>query len=176
MPTGLLLRAAIPGAKITGGSWGIMSGCATDFCSVGIDVRGENTVSIAGGTFWNHHQSLIVDGEKARVRISGAELKSNGAPVLDIRRADQVVVSGCSLIRTLEGHTPPAVLLRGGKATLTGCNGHSRPDGIASPAGSHAPLRGVRQFRDHLLAGEDAADVAVVAYLFDTGQAQCRAI
>lgn len=143
MQTGFLLRDEIPGCKIKGGTWGIMNGCATDFCSIGIEVRGENTVSISGGTFWNHHTSLIVDGDKARVRMTGAELKSNGASVVEVRQADQAVISGCSLIRTLEGHSPPAVRLMKGRTTLTGCHLQSLGEGIVISDGvASAVLQG----------------------------------
>ncbi len=130
MNIGFLLRDEIPGCKIKGGTWGVLTGCSTDFCSVGIEVRGENTVSVSGGTFWNHHQSLIVDGEQARVRVTGAELKSNGASVVEVRRADQTVINGCSLLRVMEGFNVPAVRLTGGRATLMGCHLQSTSEGI----------------------------------------------
>ncbi|MCS6775977.1 MAG: glycosyl hydrolase family 28-related protein [Chloroherpetonaceae bacterium] len=134
MQTGFLLRDTIPGCRVTGGTWGVLNGCATDFCSVGIAVQGEHTVSISGGTFWNHHQGLIVDGSRARVRLSGVELKSNGAPAVEVRQADQVVLSGCSLLRTMEAHAGPAVHLRGGRTTLQGCHLQSIGDGIVMGA------------------------------------------
>lgn len=135
MQTGFLLRDTIPGCRITGGTWGVLNGCATDFCSVGIAIQGEHTVSIAGGTFWNHHQGLIVEGSRARVRLSGVELKSNGAPAVEVRQADQVVVSGCSLLRTMEAHAGPAVRLQGGRTTLQGCHLQSVAEGIVIGAG-----------------------------------------
>jgi hypothetical protein len=130
MNIGFLLRDEIPGCKIRGGTWGVLTGCSTDYCSIGIEVRGENTVSVGGGTYWNHHQSLIVDGERARVRVAGAELKSNGAPAVEVRRADHTVISGCSLLRPMEKFQFPAVHLTGGRVTLTGCHLQSTTEGI----------------------------------------------
>jgi len=120
MATGFLLRDEIPGAKIKGGTWGTMANCATDFCGVGILVRGEHTVSITGGTFWDHHEGLLVEGEKARVRLNGAEVRSNGAPAIRVQSADHVVVTGCSVLRQMEGHHPPTVELTGGRTVLQG--------------------------------------------------------
>lgn len=130
MGTGFLLRDKIPGCKIEGGTWGVMTGCSTDFCGVGINVQGDHTVSVTGGTYWQHHQSLIVDGDKARVRVNGAELKSNGSPAVDVRRSDHVVITGCSLLRTMEEHQAPAVTLTGGRTILQGNHIEAQGPGI----------------------------------------------
>jgi len=131
MGTGFLLRDRIPGCKIEGGTWGVMTGCSTDYCGIGIEVRGENTVSVSGGTYWQHHQSLIVDGDKARVRVTGAELKSNGSPAVEVRDSDHVVITGCSLLRPMKEHTPPAAALIGGRTILQGNHIQSAGPGIA---------------------------------------------
>jgi hypothetical protein len=120
MKHGFLLEDRIEGSSIEGGTWGVMNGCSTDYCPIGIEVRGEHTLSVSGGTFWEHQESLIVDGKKARVRVSGAELKSNGDPVVVVKDADHVVISGCSLLRMMEDFGAPAVVLDGGRTTLTG--------------------------------------------------------
>ncbi len=137
MNVGFLLRDKIPGCKIEGGTWGVMTGCSTDFCSIGIKVEGENAVSISGGTFWQHHNGLIVDGEKARVRLTGAEVKSNGAPAVTVRSADHVIVSGCSLLRPMKEHAGPVVEVMGGRAVLQGCHieGHGAGIVIGARAG-----------------------------------------
>lgn len=137
MNVGFLLRDKIPGCKIEGGTWGVMTGCSTDFCSIGIKVEGENTVSISGGTFWQHHNGLIVDGEKARVRLTGAEVKSNGAPAVTVQSADHVIVSGCSLLRPMKEHAGPVVEVMGGRAVLQGCHieGHGAGIVIGAKAG-----------------------------------------
>lgn len=119
MGTGFLLRDRIPGCSIKGGTWGLMTGCATDYCGVGIRVQGEHTLSVAGGTFWEHQQSLIVDGP-ARIRLAGAELKSNGAPAVEVRNSDHVIITGCSLLRPMREYRAPAVLLTGGRIVLQG--------------------------------------------------------
>jgi len=120
MNVGFMLRDKIPGCKIEGGTWGVMTGCSTDFCGIGIKIEGEHTVSISGGTFWQHHNSVIVDGEKARVRITGAELKSNGAPAVSVHAADHVVITGCSLLRPMKEHAGPVVEITGGRVILQG--------------------------------------------------------
>jgi hypothetical protein len=118
MHYGFLLENRIPGCEIEGETWGTMNGCSTDFCGVGVCVKGTHTLSVSGGSFWDHAQSLFVDGEGARVRVSGSELKSNGAPAVEVRASDHVVVSGCSLLRPMEGFTSPSVLLKSGRTTL----------------------------------------------------------
>ncbi len=120
MNVGFLLRDKIPGCKIEGGTWGVMTGCSTDYCSIGIRVEGENTVSVSGGTFWQHHNGLIVDGEKARVRLTGAEVKSNGAPAITVLSADHAVITGCSLLRPMQEHAGPVVEVKTGRVILQG--------------------------------------------------------
>lgn len=119
MRHGFLLEDRIDGCKITGGTWGVMNGCATDYCGTGIELRGEHTLSVSGGTFWDHGSGLVVDGEKARVRVSGCELKSNGAPAVVVRRCQQTVVTGCSLLRPMKEHPGCAASLEGGRTVLS---------------------------------------------------------
>jgi hypothetical protein len=130
MDTGFMLRDEIPGCKIKGGTWGVMSNCATDYCVTGIEVHGENTLSVSGGSFWEHQVSLLVDGPKARVRISGSELKSNAAPAVRVLSADQVVINGCSLLCPMLDYKPIVAQLEGGRIALTGCAVQSMSDGI----------------------------------------------
>jgi hypothetical protein len=130
MQRGFLIEDKIPGCKIEGGTWGLLTGCGTDFCGYGIEVRGEDTVSIAGGTFWDHAESLVVAGKGARVRVSAAELKSNGAPALSIQGGDQTVIQGCSILRPMEQFKAPAVSFTGGNLVLTGNHIEARGPGI----------------------------------------------
>jgi hypothetical protein len=118
MKHGFLLEDRIEGCTIEGGTWGTMNGCSTDFCPRGIEIRGNHTLSVSGGTFWEHQESLVVNGEKARVRVSGSELKSNGAPVVVIRDCDHTVITGCSLLRAMKEFDSPAVVLDGGRVVL----------------------------------------------------------
>lgn len=119
MQTGFLLEEKIEGCEIEGGTWGAMTNCATDYCSRGIVVRGAHTVSVSGGTLWEHHESLLVEGEGGRVRVTGAELKSNGAPAVVVRGGDHTVVTGCSILRPMEAYDAPAVLFEGGRLLLS---------------------------------------------------------
>lgn len=140
MGTGYLLRDKIPGATVEGGTWGLLTGCSSDFCSIGIDVRGEHTISVTGGCYWSHFQGVRIDGEKARVRVTGAELKSNGAPCVEVHRAEQAVIDGCSLVRAMETFAVPAVHLRGGFTTLSGCHVHSTDEGVRIESGIQSAL------------------------------------
>ncbi len=130
MHTGYLLRDRIPGVAIEGGTWGALTGCSSDFCHVGIEVKGEHTVSVTGGCYWSHFWGVRVEGERARVRLTGAEVKSNGAPCVETIQAEQVVVQGCSLLRPMDTFSAPAVHLRGGHTTVSGCHLLSTTEGV----------------------------------------------
>ncbi len=159
MGTGFLIEDEIEGLEIEGGTWGVLTGCSTDYCPVGVHVRGGNTVSISGGTFWEHGQSLIVDGEEARVRLTGAELKSNGAPAVEVRAADHVVITGCSLIRNMEGYDAPAVVWSGGRLVLQGNMIEARGAGVVIEEG-----RGAGLIQGNLISCQDGQAIVV-----DTG-------
>lgn len=118
MDRGFLLQNKIAGCEIEGETWGVMNGCSTDFCTVGIDVQGTHTLSVAGGSFWDHSESVKVGKGASRLRVTGSELKSNGAPAVRVLGGDQVVVSGCSVLRGMPEHPGPAVSLEGGRTTL----------------------------------------------------------
>jgi hypothetical protein len=130
MRHGFLLEDKIEGCEIAGGTWGVMTGCSTDFCGTGIAIRGQHTVSISGGTFWDHAESLVVEGEGARVRVSAAELKSNGAPSVVVKQCDHTVVTGCSILRPMETFDAPAVVFEGGRLVLGDNFVQSRGPGV----------------------------------------------
>ncbi len=118
MRYGFLLEDKIEGCEIEGGTWGIMTGCSTDYCGTAVQVDGAHTISISGGTFWDHAESLRVEGEGARVRVSCAELKSNGSPSVLINGGDHTVITGCSILRPMESFDAPAVVFNKGRLVL----------------------------------------------------------
>ena len=95
----------------------------------------------------------------ARVRLTGAELKSNGAPAVEVRAADHVVITGCSLIRNMEGYDAPAVVWSGGRLVLQGNMIEARGAGVVIEEG-----RGAGLIQGNLISCQDGQ--AIVA---DTG-------
>jgi len=131
MSCGYRLTDKVEGSKIKGVTWGVMNGCSTDFCVTGIDVEGDHTLSVSGGSFWEHEVSLKVNGKGARVRMSGSELKSNGAPVVQILDSAQTMVTGCTLNRNMKSiKDVPAVDIQGGHAVVTGNQIDAIGDGV----------------------------------------------
>lgn len=118
MNYGFLFEEEFNENKIKGGTWGVMNGCSTDFCTIGLLVHGRHTLSISGGSFWSHDECLLVDGEKARIRMNGSELKSNGAPVVRVKSCDNIVINGCNLFRPMKRNDYPAMILNGGKVVI----------------------------------------------------------
>ena len=121
MSIGFELTNQIKNCKIKGATWAVMNGCATDYCNTGIVVNGQgrHRLTVSGGSFWNHRESLVVNaGKKSRVRVSGSELKSNGAVVVRANSCDNTVITGCTLLRLMKRYDLPAVVLNGGKVVL----------------------------------------------------------
>ena len=93
----------------TGGTWGVFTDCGTDACVVGWKVEGEkgHTVGITGGYFWDHFQSFVLDNPNAAIRITGAEIMSNGAPVVESIRCRTLILNGCRIARAFENAKIP---------------------------------------------------------------------
>jgi len=81
------------------GSYGTLTDCATDACSIGYRIKGWASLNITSGDFWNHHQGFEVDHPEAEIRICNADLRSNGAPALLVKQAKSVIVNGCRFNR-----------------------------------------------------------------------------
>jgi hypothetical protein len=80
-----------------GGIWGTLSNCSSDFCERGVYLFGKHTVSISGGSHWTHFNGIKVAGSGGQVRVSGSELKSNGAPTCEVVGGQFVTLTGCHL-------------------------------------------------------------------------------
>ncbi|RLD11139.1 MAG: hypothetical protein DRI44_04315 [Chlamydiae bacterium] len=123
-----------------------LGGNTSDFCNIGILVNGagRHRVTVNGGSFWCHEECLIVSaGDKSRIRISGSELKSNGASVIQINSCDNAVITGCTLLRPMKSHIDPAVVLNGGKVVLGSNFIESRGPGVViEPGLSSAAITG----------------------------------
>ncbi len=112
----------IEGSTIEGGSWGTMSNCAADLSSFGLVFEGEHMMSITGGTYWTHRGGLTVEQGETDLRLSGAELRANGAPAVQIRGGRAVILSACRFRRNFPQYEAPALSVRGGKSVaITGC-------------------------------------------------------
>ena len=136
MHAGFLFEEEIDACEIKGATWGVMNGCSTDFCGRSIVVRGGHTLSVAGGSFWTHHESLVVEDEGARVRVTASELKSNGASAVVVRGGDHTVITGCSILRSMEAYKAPAVHLSGGSTVLGSNQIDSFGDGVVIDPGT----------------------------------------
>ena len=130
MHAGFQFEDKIEGCDIEGGTWGVLNGCSTDYCGQSVVVKGVHTLSISGGSFWTHQESLLVEGEGSRVRVSSAELKSNGAPCVLIRGGDHTVITGCTISRPMKAFHVPAVRLEAGNIILNGNRIVSRQNGV----------------------------------------------
>lgn len=149
MHTGFLFEDEIDACEIKGATWGVMNGCATDFCGRSILVRGAHTVSVSGGSFWTHQESLLIEGEGGRIRVAGSELKSNGAPAVVVHGGAHTVITGCSILRPMESYNAPAVRLTGGNTILGSNHVDCFGDGIVIEPGTAGAVVTGNRFEVH---------------------------
>jgi len=83
------------------GTWATFAECGTDFCNVGWSVKGNarHDFGITGGYYRNHHESLRIDSRRSNIRVSGAELKSNGAPAVVSQACHSLIMNACRFWR-----------------------------------------------------------------------------
>lgn len=114
----------------SGGTWGVMNGCAADACNSGVEIAGDHRMSIDGGFFWCHGTGLYVHGKEAAVRFSDCEVKSNGAPAIRVAECGHTLVTGCSIISPMQEHKVPIADLSGGNIILNNNYAFSTADGL----------------------------------------------
>ena len=124
--TGFMFEESVAKADGTKeGCWGSFTNCSVDYTSIGVQVSsGTHHLTFIGGTYWGHHHGLKINSSTSKdtlVTFSGCEIKTNGASPIDIAGGWMTTVSGCNLIRVMDGHTAPPVNITGGTAvTITG--------------------------------------------------------
>lgn len=124
--TGFLFEESVADANGTkGGCWGSFTNCSVDYTSIGVQVgAGSHHLTFVGGTYWGHHHGLKVNSNTAKdtlVTFTGCEIKTNGASSIDIAGGMMTTVSGCNLVRVMEGHSAPPINIMGGTGvTVTG--------------------------------------------------------
>ncbi len=98
-----------------GGTWGSFVDCGTDACGVAWKSEGKtgHTVSVTGGFFWNHHQSILIRNPAVCLRVANAELQSNGAPVVETSACHTLLLTGCRICRAYENPGVPFFDLQG---------------------------------------------------------------
>ncbi len=95
MHCGFQFEDEFEGSRIKGGTWGVMNGCSTDFCTIGMLFHGRHTMSVSGG----------------KVVIGSNHIESQGSGVVVEPGVRSAVITG-NLIETVIGH--PAIVNRCG--------------------------------------------------------------
>jgi hypothetical protein len=107
-----------------GGTWGVFADCGTDACVNGWKADGKtgHTISITGGYFWDHFQTLLIKNPNVCMRIANAELQSNGAPVVEAQACHNLLLTGCRIGRAFANPPIPFLDLQAVDSfTMTGC-------------------------------------------------------
>ncbi len=109
-----------------------MDNCSVDFCGTGLVICGTHDVTVEGGTFWDHYTGVQLLTGKTRLSMRGMDLKSNGAPVMEIRAAGAVRCESLILRRVMDDREVPVLSVLGGEdISFVGCsiaaNCHAQP-------------------------------------------------
>ncbi len=107
-----------------GGTWGTFAECGTDATGIGWKADGKtgHTVSITGGYYWDHQQSLMLNNPNVCVRMSNCELQSNGSPVITATGCHHLLLTGCRIGRAYVNKDTPYFDLQAVDAlTMSNC-------------------------------------------------------
>jgi len=107
-----------------GGTWATFAECGTDACVHGWKAEGKtgHTVSITGGYFWDHFQTLLIKNPNVCMRVANAEMQSNGAPVVDAQACRHLLLTGCRIGRAFANPQQPFIDLQAVDCfTMSGC-------------------------------------------------------
>ena len=97
--------------------------CSVDFCADGLVLEGACDVRVEGGTFWTHYTGVRMDHDGAGLRLCGMDLKSNGAPTIEVRRAARLDCEGLIVRRVMDEREVPVMDIAGGRdIRITGCS------------------------------------------------------
>ncbi len=131
-------------AEDGGWTYGEFANCCTDFCPIGVRIVGPARIGFVGGTFLNHHQSFLVENERADLRVVGADMQSNGAAAVELTSAGRVILSGCTIRRAVGAFEVPKILADSVRSlVVTSCVFDPAGPGIRFGAGvKRAVVRG----------------------------------
>ena len=124
--------------------WGTLSNCSVDYTSYGIvmgptdDIQnGANYLTVTGGSYWTHNGAIKTDEKfDGYLTVTGAELRSNGQPAVQIGGGKNVSLSGCLISREFTDIDNYALQITGGKNVVVGnsiINSTSKAVAITTP-------------------------------------------
>lgn len=111
---GFLFTESDVDGPLAGAFTGYLSNCLADFCSTGLEVRGDHRVTMTGGGLWSHGSSVCLESGQATFLASSVEMFSNADAAVRIAEAKDVVVQGCRIERPHADFVAPAVRITGG--------------------------------------------------------------
>ncbi|MBR4749376.1 MAG: right-handed parallel beta-helix repeat-containing protein [Abditibacteriota bacterium] len=110
-----------------GAMWGTMTDCMADFCGEGIVVSGFDsgrekpedkdyhcTLTVNGGTYWTHGNTVRIEGCCNCFVMSGCDLRANGGSNVVIHGGKSVSISGCRMEKGMKEHVWPIAVIDGG--------------------------------------------------------------
>ncbi len=101
--------------------YGSLTDCSSDACSRGWVVGGDHRINLANSNLVDHHDSLVVDGERASVRMTGCLVQSNGAPAVRVVRCANLTIADTLFTRAFAADFYFIEAQSCGSLTVTGC-------------------------------------------------------
>ena len=112
---------------LTGAFWGTMTDCMADFCGEGIvikclDTKQEpkkedyhSTLTVNGGTFWAHGNSVRIEGCCFAFQMSSADMRANGGNNIIINGGKNIAITNCRISKEMKEHPNANIIVSGGE-------------------------------------------------------------
>lgn len=125
---GFLFEHSAKEGYLEGSPWVTMTDCMADFCGEGIVVKCfddpkrkakkedyHSTITINGGMFWAHGNSVRIEGCCNAFTMSTADLRANGGSNIIINGGKNISFANCRIAKEMPEHKNPSIVISGGE-------------------------------------------------------------
>jgi len=125
---GFLFEHSVKDGYAEGSPWVTMTDCMADYCGEGIVVKCfddpkridkkedyHSTITVNGGTFWAHGNSVRIEECSNVFTMSAADLRANGGSNVIINGGKNISFANCRIAKEMPEHKAPSIVISGGE-------------------------------------------------------------
>lgn len=114
------------------GSAAVLNNCSVDLATAALVVEGTHQITVMGGTYWTHFNSIDIKKGNSTVTLDSIEARSNGGITVRINGGKNVILKNSIAKRIADGHNKPALSIGSdcAGAAIEGCIIYSKNNGI----------------------------------------------